>query len=117
FLIPGEKIDDNTEYIQGYGTFIDKNTLYSSVLGKPSIINRLYTVDAYKTTRYFAEVGDVIIGRISSVKYKKWEVEINSRQKCTLALTAINLPGLVHRRKGEFDELNMSVYFDVPDLL
>ena len=50
----------------GHGTFIDQETVISSVAGTIERVNKLVTVRAIRT-RYNAEVGDLIVGRITEV--------------------------------------------------
>ncbi|KAG0436286.1 Exosome complex component RRP4 [Dictyocoela muelleri] len=115
--IPGDEIVDNSNYLQGYGTYTFQGKLISSLLGTPNLINKLYFVNPYKKYRFYGNIGDVIIGRIVGIGHKRWDIEMNSIYKCSLNLTAINLPGPVQRRKLESDQLNMKKFFDKNDLV
>ena len=44
-------------------------------------------------------------------------VDVNSYQHAHLALTSINLPGGVQRRRSEEDQLNMRQFFKEGDLI
>ena len=68
-------------------------------------------------SRYSAEQGDVVVGRISEVSIKRWKVDLNSRQEAGLLLSAVNLPGGVQRRRNAEDELNMRTLFSEGDLI
>lgn len=50
----------------GHGTFIDQETVISSVAGTIERVNKLVSVRAIRT-RYNAEVGDLVVGRITEV--------------------------------------------------
>lgn len=94
----------------GHGTFIDQETVISSVAGTIERVNKLVTVRAIRA-RYNAEVGDLIVGRVtevwsifglrwdvhSNVRFKvqprRWKVDANARQDAILMLSSINLPG------------------------
>ena len=50
----------------GHGTFIDQESVISSVAGTIERVNKLVSVRAIRT-RYNPEVGDLIVGRITEV--------------------------------------------------
>lgn len=50
----------------GHGTFIDQETVVSSVAGTIERVNKLVSVRAIRT-RYNPEVGDLVVGRITEV--------------------------------------------------
>ena len=51
----------------GHGTFVDQDTVISSVAGTIERVNKLVSVRAIRT-RYNPEVGDLIVGRITEVR-------------------------------------------------
>lgn len=55
-------------------------------------MNNLFLVQPIKT-RYIGDVGDVVVGRITSVDTSRWRVDINSTLDAMLPLTSVNLPG------------------------
>jgi len=63
------------------------------------------------------DVGDVVIGRITSVQQKRWKVEIHAKQEAILLLSSINLPGDVKRRRTLQDQLQMRSFFQENDLI
>lgn len=67
--------------------------------------------------RYAGEVGDVIVGRIVEVQANRWLVDINSTQFAILLLSNVNLPGGELRRKKFEDQLLMTDYMKVGDLV
>lgn len=117
-LVPGEVITDDSGFMRGHGTYIQDNSLISSVAGFVEPINRLISVRALKT-RYNGEVGDVVVGRIIEVQvqHKRWKVETNSRVHSMLLISSVNLPDGNQRRKTAEDEQMMRSYFTEGDLI
>lgn len=114
---PGDYICESEGYIKGYGTECYDNSIFSSYFGTVQQINKLITVTPVFSFRYTPEVGDVVIGKVTQIYNKKWKLEMNSKGDCTLGLGSINLPGVMQRRKSEDDEINMSKFFDINDLV
>ncbi|RUS22588.1 hypothetical protein BC937DRAFT_88349 [Endogone sp. FLAS-F59071] len=116
-VTPGEVIISDTQYMRGHGTYVeDEGTVISSVAGVVERVNKLITVRPLKT-RYNAEIGDIVVGRITEVAQSRWKVDVNGRQDAVLLLSSINLPGGVLRRKSESDQLQMRTFFSEGDLL
>ena len=67
--------------------------------------------------RYTGEVGDLVVGRISTVDAKRWKVNINAQRDAVLQLSSINLPGGVQRMKTYEDQLAMRTLFQEHDLV
>lgn len=67
--------------------------------------------------RYAGEVGDVVVGRIIEVQATRWLVDTNSTQFSVLLLSNVNLPGGELRRKKFEDQLLMTDYMKVGDLV
>lgn len=116
-LLPGQHICDADGYIRGHGTNVSDQGITSSYFGNLKQINKLVTVYPCFSFQYTPEVGDVVIGRIGQIFNKKWKVDTNSRVDTTLSLSAINLPGVMQRRKSETDEMNMRAFFNTNDLI
>lgn len=114
---PGECICEAEGYIRGHGTQEEGNTIVSTYFGKKNIINKLITIEPAFPLRYSPEIGDVVVGRIIEIFNKKWRVETNSRFETSLSLSAINLPGVVQRRKLESDEIQMRSFFNINDVI
>eukprot|EP00343_Euplotes_focardii_P006176 CAMPEP_0205807310 /NCGR_PEP_ID=MMETSP0205-20121125/11035_1 /ASSEMBLY_ACC=CAM_ASM_000278 /TAXON_ID=36767 /ORGANISM="Euplotes focardii, Strain TN1" /LENGTH=242 /DNA_ID=CAMNT_0053081403 /DNA_START=176 /DNA_END=901 /DNA_ORIENTATION=+ len=55
--------------------------------------------------------GDIIVGRVMTVDYGRWKVDINSYQHANLLITAINLPGGEQRRRSDYDKNHMREYY------
>lgn len=115
--LPGDDICESEGYIKGHGAEIYNKRIISNYLGTVSQINKLITVCPLFSIRYTPEIGDVIVGRVTQIYNKKWKLDTNSRSDTTLSLSAINLPGSIQRRKSEEDEIHMSSYFDIDDVL
>lgn len=112
----GEGVASSTTFMRGHGTFVEGDAIVSSVCGTVERVNKLVSVRAVRT-RYNPEVGDLVVGRVTEVGPRKWKVDIGSRQDAALALSSVNLPGGVQRRKLESDELQMRSFFQEGDLL
>ncbi|KAI6124605.1 hypothetical protein EV401DRAFT_1856604 [Pisolithus croceorrhizus] len=113
---PGETITSAHDFMRGHGTYVDDELVVASVAGTVQRVNKLVTVRAARS-RYNAEVGDLVVGRITEVQPRRWKVDANSRQDAVLMLSSVNLPGGVQRRKLESDELQMRTFFEEGDLL
>ena len=116
-VFPGQQIASTTEgYMAGNGTYEENNIIISSLCGIVNKISKLITVIPKKSP-YKPEIGDVIIGRITSVEKKNWNLDINCRREGILNLASINLPSGEQRIKNEEDEIKMRKYFNEGDLI
>lgn len=100
---------------RGHGTYVENDTITSSVAGTLERVNKLISVRPL-STRYVPEVGDLVIGRIVEVAGQRWKVEANARQDAVLMLSSVNLPGGVQRRKVESDSLKMREFLAEGDV-
>ena len=82
--------------------------LVSSTAGQIQRINKLISVKPIKS-RYIGEVGDLVVGRISTVDSKRWKVDILAQKDAQLQLSSVNLPGGVQRMRTYEDQLQMRV--------
>jgi exosome complex component RRP4 len=71
---------------------MQEDGLYASVAGIVERVNQLISVKPLKS-RYYGEIGDVVVGRITEVQQKRWKVDTNSRLDSVLLLSSVNLPG------------------------
>jgi len=115
-VIPGTVITQESGFLRGHGTYLEDDKLVATISGVVERVNKLISVRALKS-RYMAEIGDVIVGRIKEVGQKRWKVDMNSSEDCILLLSSINLPGGVQRRRTEADVLLMRSYFTENDLI
>ncbi|KAK3256361.1 hypothetical protein CYMTET_34502 [Cymbomonas tetramitiformis] len=118
FVSPGDiiEVDMDAGFLRGHGTQVVDGQLMATVCGVVERVNKLVSVKPLKT-RYSAECGDVVVGRVSEIAQKRWKVDINSKQNAALLLSAVNLPGGVQRRRTNVDELNMRSVFEEGDAI
>lgn len=97
---------------RGHGTQTrpDSDTLVASVVGVVERVDQLVTVRTLRT-RYLAEVGDVVVGRVTEISGKRWRLDLGSRHEASLLLSAVDLPGGVQRRRTAEDELAMRAVY------
>lgn len=116
-VVPGGAINAGLGYVRGHGTRVDESAVLRSTLsGVIERVNKLVAVRALKC-RYNPQVGDVVVGRITVVKPKRWNLDIGSTAEASLLLSAVTLPGGFQRRRNTQDELNMRKYFQEGDLI
>ncbi|CAO3689135.1 unnamed protein product [Rhizopus microsporus] len=114
---PGETVTMDQQFMRGHGTYTDgEGAVISSVTGVVEKVNKLLSVRPLKT-RYTAEIGDIVVGRITEVAMPRWKVDVNSKQDANFLLSSVSLPGGVQRRKNEADELQMRQFFAEGDVL
>ena len=118
FVCIGDVIEDTnvTELLKGHGTQSRGDKLVATVCGRLERINKLVSVRPLKT-RYHAEVGDVVVGRVMGIAAGHWKIDINARQDAWMGLSAVVVPGQVQRRKTAEDESNMRNIFRETDLI
>eukprot|EP00249_Psilotum_nudum_P010386 c22508_g1_i1 orf=190-1218(+) len=109
-------VDRESTVLKGHGTQQVDGQLMSSVCGIVERVDRLVTVRPLRT-RYNAETGDVVVGRITELGPKRWKVDVNFKQDVQLMLSSVNLPGGIQRRRTAVDELNMRSLFVENDLI
>jgi len=110
FINVGEIITKQQDFMKGHGVIVRDGDLIASVAGFIEQTNKLIFVRPIKT-RYVPEVGDVIVGRVTDVCDKWWSIDIGAQMNASLVLSAIHLPGGVHRRRTEEDALEMRTFF------
>eukprot|EP00483_Globobulimina_turgida_P002659 UN02663 len=116
FINVGEIITKQEGFMKGHGVVIRDGNLVACVAGFIEQTNKLIFVRPIKT-RYIPEVGDVIVGRVIEVGDKIWSIDICGQLHASLVLSAIHLPGGVHRRRTEEDALEMRSFFKEGDLI
>lgn len=102
--------------MRGHGTYMQDDCLYASVAGVVERVNQLMSVRPLKS-RYYGEIGDVVIGRVTEVQQKRWKLDTNSRLDSVLLLSSVNLPAGELRRRSAEDELTMRQYLKEGDLV
>ncbi|KXZ41279.1 hypothetical protein GPECTOR_582g639 [Gonium pectorale] len=118
FVCVGDEI--NTEgqdgFLRGHGTQVVDGKLVATVCGVVERVNKLIYVKTLNS-RYNAEQGDVVVGRVADIAGKAWRVDLKSRQEAKLLLSAVHLPGGIQRRRNAEDELNMRAFFREGELI
>lgn len=94
----------------------DGRALRATLTGVVKRINKLVAVAPLRS-RYAPEVGDVVVARVLDIAAKRWRCDVAGRQTAALALSAVNLPGGVQRRRTAADERNMRDLYSEGDLL
>jgi exosome complex component RRP4 len=126
-VTPSEFITSDGQFMRGHGTYMSEEGMNSALAGCLERVNKLITVHALKS-RYIPEIGDIVIGRVTEVTFKRWKLDIQSKQDAALLLSAITLPGGIQvrffvliddwqRRKQEEDELQMRSFFEEGDVI
>ena len=115
-VVPGEVLLASEGYLRGHGTYPCGGYLRATVSGVVTQVNKLISVVPLKS-RYVAEIGDVVVGRIVEVGHKRWKVDVQAPQSAGLPLSSINIPGSSQRRRSAADELLMRSFFAEGDLI
>jgi exosome complex component RRP4 len=105
--------------LRGHNTHVrgEDGVLVASVNGVVERVNQLVSVRPL-WSRYAAEVGDVVVGRVAEVAQTRWKVDVRGRQHASLLLSSINLPGSAQqRRRTHADALEMRKYFREGDVI
>lgn len=117
---PGQFLGSLAAYMRGHGTHLVplSQEIASSLAGRVLLTNRLVSLQPFYT-RYTPETGDLVLGRVVSVLpgARRWKIDLSSTSFANLALSSINLPDGIQRRKLASDELKMHVFFKEGDLL
>jgi len=116
FINVGEIITKSEGFMKGHGVIVRNGNLVACVAGFVEQANKLIFVRPVKT-RYIPEVGDVVVGRVKEVGDKYWSIDVCAQLHGSLVLSAIHLPGGVHRRRTEEDALEMRSFFKEGDLI
>jgi exosome complex component RRP4 len=131
-VIPGQVIaasstaedggDDNTTFLRGHGTFVehhrDEDRLVASVCGIVHRVNKLITVIPFCESIYQGHVGDLVVGRVTSVGTTRWTVSLVAQQKdASLPLSGVHLPGGAQRLRTAQDQRDMRLFLQEGDLI
>jgi exosome complex component RRP4 len=92
------EVEDQEAALRGHGTQLltqgDEKKIVATLCGVVERVNKLVYVRPLKT-RYQAQLGDVVVGRVTEVAGKKWKIDISAVQEASLLLSAVNLPGAI----------------------
>ncbi|EFJ51079.1 hypothetical protein VOLCADRAFT_73556 [Volvox carteri f. nagariensis] len=118
FVCIGDEISTEGQegFLRGHGTQVVDEKLVATVCGVVERVNKLIYVRTLNS-RYNAEQGDVVVGRVADIAGKAWRVDLKSRQESKLLLSAVHLPGGIQRRRNAEDELNMRSFFREGELI
>eukprot|EP00917_Polyrhabdina_sp_WS-2016_P032620 GHVP01069544.1.p1 GENE.GHVP01069544.1~~GHVP01069544.1.p1 ORF type:complete len:228 (+),score=42.12 GHVP01069544.1:24-707(+) len=116
FVLPGDLISEDSQNIQGHGTYKKEGKIYSLLAGKVRQTNMVLQVTP-PPHKYIPQIGDVVVGRVLDIQKKRWRIEINSIKDAILKLSAINLPGDIQRKKLESDEIEMRKLITIGDIV
>ncbi|MGV8143886.1 MAG: exosome complex RNA-binding protein Rrp4 [Methanothermobacter sp.] len=75
-VIPGDVLADE-EYHSGRGTFKADNKICSSLVGLVAIRDKKISVIPLQS-KYIPKRGDVVIGKITDIRFSMWNLDINS---------------------------------------
>jgi exosome complex component RRP4 len=126
-VVPGQVIASSSNgdgFLRGHGTFVEKRIneeerLVASVAGIVERVNKLISVHPVASSVYVGHVGDLVIGRISSVQQTRWKVTIGGTtvRQAQLPLTGVHLAGGAQRIRTAEDSRDMRQLFQEGDLV
>lgn len=90
----------------------------ASVCGTVQRVNKLITVVPFCESVYQGHVGDLVVGRVTSVGINRWTVSLVSQQRdAQLPLSGVHLPGGAQRVRTAQDQRNMRLFLQEGDLI
>eukprot|EP00538_Stauroneis_constricta_P001239 CAMPEP_0119557632 /NCGR_PEP_ID=MMETSP1352-20130426/9248_1 /TAXON_ID=265584 /ORGANISM="Stauroneis constricta, Strain CCMP1120" /LENGTH=302 /DNA_ID=CAMNT_0007604769 /DNA_START=41 /DNA_END=949 /DNA_ORIENTATION=- len=109
-------------FLRGHGTYVervgDEDRLVASVCGTVQRVNKLITVIPFASSLYQGHVGDLVVGRITSVGNSRWMVKLTPHGRdAQLPLSGVHLPGGVQRVRTAQDQRNMRQFLCEGDLI
>mmetsp|Transcript_13543 Transcript_13543/g.20638 ORF Transcript_13543/g.20638 Transcript_13543/m.20638 type:complete len:338 (+) Transcript_13543:108-1121(+) len=92
--------------------------LIASVAGVIERVNKLVSVSPAASSVYVPAIGDLVVGRISTVQANRWKVTLNPTQReAALLLSGVNLPNGAQRIRTSEDALMMRKLYTEGDLV
>lgn len=134
-VIPGQVIasttsDSSEQFLRGHGTYLPEETdddnnndkiLRASVTGTVQRVNQLITVDSVALNGGGRlAVGDLVVGRISSVFTARWTVRLSEDDRglqASLPLSGVALPDQKQRIRTSADAWDMRSYLQPGDMV
>ncbi|GFE55120.1 exosome component 2 [Babesia ovis] len=111
--LPGDIVNSQaSSMLQGRGTYVDNGVLRASFLGTFKQVNQLGYVEPLHG-KYFAQVGDVVVGVVQRIGGNCWYIDIGSSMKVQLSILQVNTEELATRRKLDEDVYEMRNLFDI----
>nr|CCD16409.1 unnamed protein product [Trypanosoma congolense IL3000] len=90
--------------------------IVASINGMVEVTDRVVSVKGM-SSRYTAEIGDIVVGRVKEVAGNRWRIDIGAFQDAVMLLSNVTEPGGILRRRGRDDELTMRNIFDEGELV
>ena len=124
-VIPGQVIAvscDEDSFLRGHGPYVEtledgKIQLRASITGVVQRTNKLISVESVALNTYTPQVGDLVVGRLTSIGNARWNVDLGTGVSAHLPLTGVHLPGSVQRMRTAADALEMRSYLREGDLV
>lgn len=134
-VIPGQVIattstdrngnnNEETSFLRGHGTFVEhdpitqQDRLVACVCGTIQRVNKLISVIPFCETKYEGHVGDLVVGRITTVGTGRWTVLlVPTQREATLPLSGVHLPGGAQRLRTAQDQRDMRLFLKEGDLI
>lgn len=118
----GGENDNDGSFLRGHGTFVEhsdgQDRLVATVCGTVHRVNKLITVVPFCETVYQGNVGDLVVGRVTSVGTSRWTVTLVPQQKdASLPLSGVHLPGGAQRLRTAQDQREMRFFLQEGDLI
>ena len=108
------------ELLKGHDTYVgysespetgkQEPAIIAAASGVVEVTDRVVSVRSL-SSRYVAEVGDVVVGRITDVLAGRWLADVGATQHASMLLSNVTEPGGMLRRRGRDDELSMRRIF------
>jgi exosome complex component RRP4 len=114
--------DNSSSFLRGHGTFVEhcdgQDRLVATVCGTVHRVNKLITVIPFCETIYQGHVGDLVVGRVTSVGTSRWTVTLVPQHKdASLPLSGVHLPGGAQRLRTAQDQRDMRLFLQEGDLI
>ncbi|CAJ0600397.1 unnamed protein product [Cylicocyclus nassatus] len=116
FVHCGQIITQDKDALSGCGTRMTPERLLATLSGIIVQWNKLYIVNSPKS-KYSPKRGDIVIGRVTGIGKASWHLDTNHRLSAELRLQNTSIAGDEPRRKNLEDEIAMSDYLNVGDLI
>ncbi|KEG07708.1 exosome complex exonuclease [Trypanosoma grayi] len=119
---------DKEVFLRGYSTYEGDRPneaaalqegggeIMAAINGLVEVTDRVVSIKGM-SSRYQAEIGDIVIGRVKEVSGNRWRVDIGAYQDSVMLLSNVTEPGGILRRRGRSDELTMRHIFDQDELV
>ncbi|CDR93813.1 Exosome complex exonuclease RRP4 [Babesia bigemina] len=99
-----------------FGISYESFELFLRVLCHHLAVDKLAYVEPLHG-KYFAQVGDVVVGVVQKIGGNCWYIDIGSSMRVQLSILQVNTEELANRRKLEEDVYEMRNIFDIGDVI